>query len=167
MTRIMITTVHHVTSGSGRAKFQAAWFLLNRGYNCSWRPPFHPLFLFCTLMTKQQLWACTPSNNPHWKCLHNSKENYIIAPSQISTQLSDLVMNSAPSRLGCTHSDIGYSKGCCIKHEHHRLLTYLVFLETHMLPSVTSLQYHKWVPKTWATEEEWFHWSLFGRSHDL
>jgi len=32
MTRIMTATVRHVTSSSGLRKFQAAWFLLNRGY---------------------------------------------------------------------------------------------------------------------------------------
>jgi len=31
-TRIMMATVRHVTSSSGLRKFQAAWFLLNRGY---------------------------------------------------------------------------------------------------------------------------------------
>jgi hypothetical protein len=31
-TRIMIATVRNVTSGAGRTKFQAAWFLLNRVY---------------------------------------------------------------------------------------------------------------------------------------
>jgi len=34
MTRIMMATVHHMTSSSGLRKFQAAWFLLNRGYQC-------------------------------------------------------------------------------------------------------------------------------------
>jgi len=33
-TRIMMATVRHVTSSSGLRKFQAAWFLLNRGYQC-------------------------------------------------------------------------------------------------------------------------------------
>jgi hypothetical protein len=33
MTRIVMATVRHVTSSSGRRKFQAAWFLLNRVYN--------------------------------------------------------------------------------------------------------------------------------------
>jgi len=28
----MMATVRHVTSSSGLRKFQAAWFLLNRGY---------------------------------------------------------------------------------------------------------------------------------------
>jgi hypothetical protein len=28
-----MAAVPHVTSGSGLRKFQAAWFLLNRGYN--------------------------------------------------------------------------------------------------------------------------------------
>jgi hypothetical protein len=32
-TRIMITTVRHVTSSSRLRKYQAAWFLLNRVYN--------------------------------------------------------------------------------------------------------------------------------------
>jgi hypothetical protein len=32
MTRIMMATVHHVTSEAGRTKFQAAGFLLNRVY---------------------------------------------------------------------------------------------------------------------------------------
>jgi len=63
-------------------------------------------------------------------------------------ELSHLILNSAPSRLGCTHSGVGYSKGCCIKHEQHRSLTYLVFLQTHVFPSVTYPQYHKLVPKT-------------------
>ena len=31
-TRIMMTTVHHVTSSLGLRKFEAAWFLLNRRY---------------------------------------------------------------------------------------------------------------------------------------
>jgi len=31
-TRIMMPTVRHVTSSSGLRKFQAAWFLLKRGY---------------------------------------------------------------------------------------------------------------------------------------
>jgi len=31
-TRIMMATVRHMTSSSGLRKFQAAWFLLNRGY---------------------------------------------------------------------------------------------------------------------------------------
>jgi len=31
--RIMMETVRHVTFSSGLRKFQAAWFLLNRGYN--------------------------------------------------------------------------------------------------------------------------------------
>jgi hypothetical protein len=31
-TQIMMATVRHVTSGAGRTKFQAAWFLLNRVY---------------------------------------------------------------------------------------------------------------------------------------
>jgi hypothetical protein len=31
-TRIMMATERHVTSSSGLKKFQAAWFLLNRGY---------------------------------------------------------------------------------------------------------------------------------------
>jgi len=31
-TRIMMAIVRHVTSSSGLRKFQAAWFLLNRGY---------------------------------------------------------------------------------------------------------------------------------------
>jgi len=31
-TRIMMATLIHVTSSSGLRKFQAAWFLLNRGY---------------------------------------------------------------------------------------------------------------------------------------
>jgi len=31
-TRIMMTTVCHVTSSSGIRKFQTAWFLLNRWY---------------------------------------------------------------------------------------------------------------------------------------
>jgi len=31
-TGIMMATVRHVTSGAGRTKFQAAWFLLNRVY---------------------------------------------------------------------------------------------------------------------------------------
>jgi len=31
-TLIMMATVRHVTSSSGLRKFQAAWFLLNRGY---------------------------------------------------------------------------------------------------------------------------------------
>jgi len=30
--QIMMATVLHVTSSSGLRKFQAAWFLLNRGY---------------------------------------------------------------------------------------------------------------------------------------
>jgi len=32
MTPIMTATVHHLTTSSGLRKFQAAWFLLNRGY---------------------------------------------------------------------------------------------------------------------------------------
>jgi predicted branched-subunit amino acid permease len=32
MTGIMMATVRHVNSGSGRRKFQAAWFLLDRVY---------------------------------------------------------------------------------------------------------------------------------------
>jgi len=32
-TRIMMITECHVTSGAGRRKFQAAWFLLNRVYS--------------------------------------------------------------------------------------------------------------------------------------
>jgi len=32
MTRIMMANVRHVTSSSGLTKFQAAWFLLKRGY---------------------------------------------------------------------------------------------------------------------------------------
>jgi len=35
-TRIMMATVHHVTSSSGFRIFHAAWFLLNRGYNMDW-----------------------------------------------------------------------------------------------------------------------------------
>jgi hypothetical protein len=31
-TRITVATVRHVTSSSGLRKFQAAWFLLQRGY---------------------------------------------------------------------------------------------------------------------------------------
>jgi len=31
-TRIMMATIRQVTSSSGLRKFQAAWFLLNRGY---------------------------------------------------------------------------------------------------------------------------------------
>jgi hypothetical protein len=31
-TRIMMATVRHVTSGSGRRKFQVTWFLLDRAY---------------------------------------------------------------------------------------------------------------------------------------
>jgi len=31
-TGIMMATVRHVTSSSGLRKFQAIWFLLNRGY---------------------------------------------------------------------------------------------------------------------------------------
>jgi len=31
-TRIMMTTVRHVTAWAGRTKYQAAWFLLNRVY---------------------------------------------------------------------------------------------------------------------------------------
>ena len=33
MTEIVIAALHHVTSGVGRMKFQAAWFLLNIVYN--------------------------------------------------------------------------------------------------------------------------------------
>jgi len=33
-TRIMMATLRHVTSSSGLREFQAAWFLLNRGYIC-------------------------------------------------------------------------------------------------------------------------------------
>ena len=33
MTRIMMATVCHMTYSSGLREFQAAWFLLNRGYN--------------------------------------------------------------------------------------------------------------------------------------
>jgi len=32
-TRIMMATICHMTSSSGLRKFQADWFLLNRGYN--------------------------------------------------------------------------------------------------------------------------------------
>jgi len=31
-TQIMMTTVRHMTSSLGLRKFQAPWFLLNRGY---------------------------------------------------------------------------------------------------------------------------------------
>jgi len=33
MTRIMVATIRHVAFSSGLRKFQASWFLLNRGYN--------------------------------------------------------------------------------------------------------------------------------------
>jgi hypothetical protein len=34
-TWLMMATVRHITSGVGRTKFQAAWFLLNRAYKLS------------------------------------------------------------------------------------------------------------------------------------
>jgi hypothetical protein len=33
-TRIMMTNVRHVTAWAGLKKYQAAWILLNRVYNC-------------------------------------------------------------------------------------------------------------------------------------
>jgi len=36
-TRIMMATVHQVTSSLGLRKFQAAWFLLKRGYIYSYQ----------------------------------------------------------------------------------------------------------------------------------
>jgi hypothetical protein len=40
MTRIMMTTVRHVTSSLGLSKFQAASFLLNRGYKKNSLPKY-------------------------------------------------------------------------------------------------------------------------------
>jgi len=72
---IMIRTVCHVTSSSGLRKFQAAWFLLNRGYHglsrCQapltqwhlshgtapgsyfWTPYLYGSFILCVIPTKQ------------------------------------------------------------------------------------------------------------------
>jgi len=39
-TQIMMATVRQVTSSSGLRKFQAAWFLSNRGYQRTWQLRF-------------------------------------------------------------------------------------------------------------------------------
>ena len=36
VTQIVVAVLHHVTSGVGCMKFQAAWFLLDRVHLCLW-----------------------------------------------------------------------------------------------------------------------------------
>ena len=50
MTWIMLATVHHVTSGAARTKFQAAWFLLDRRQgDVKWT---------CICMIRQTVYSC-------------------------------------------------------------------------------------------------------------
>jgi hypothetical protein len=48
-TRIMMSTVRHVTAWAGRTKYQAAWFLLNRVYKCA-------LYFYLLLSTYCMRW---------------------------------------------------------------------------------------------------------------
>jgi len=51
-TRIMMATVHHMTSSSGLKKFQAAWFLLNRGYHSD-----KPAWWFIHHINSKHIWT--------------------------------------------------------------------------------------------------------------
>jgi hypothetical protein len=57
MTRIMMATVRHVTSSSGLRKFQATWFLFNRGYILTFSHWLHVLAEYCHPQT-QLLHTC-------------------------------------------------------------------------------------------------------------
>jgi hypothetical protein len=69
-TWIMMATVRHVTSSSGLRKFQAAWFLLNRGYKTL-------CFSEDTVTVYQSTWCNIPEDtNLCYYRLHISKNSW-------------------------------------------------------------------------------------------
>jgi len=78
-TQIMMATVRHVTSSSGLGKFQAAWFLLNRGY-MAWSKSIQLFFFLTRRCLGPQVGHLWP-----WTSMHMCE---FLPPTQIAESLA-------------------------------------------------------------------------------